>query len=96
MPSLILINVQAANAFKVEKRWSESGAAFERSAGRFSRADRKLTDFREAACRQHANELNDAMNAFHNAAKSYKKSEPEGQLIDSNQVHHKLMPYQLP
>ena len=34
---------------------------------------------REAACRQHANENNDAMNAFHNAAKSYKKSDPEGQ-----------------
>jgi len=33
---------------------------------------------REAACRQHANEMNDAMNAFHNAAKSYKKSDPEG------------------
>lgn len=33
---------------------------------------------REAACRQHANETNDAMNAFHNAAKSYKKSDPEG------------------
>lgn len=34
--------------------------------------------YREAACRQHANELNDATNAFHNAAKSYKKSDPEG------------------
>ncbi|KAK4689229.1 alpha-soluble NSF attachment protein, partial [Tremellales sp. Uapishka_1] len=52
---------QAANAYKVEKRWSNSGAAFER----------------EAACRQHANENNDAMNAFHNAARSYKKSDPE-------------------
>ncbi|WRT70080.1 uncharacterized protein IL334_007074 [Kwoniella shivajii] len=52
---------QAANAFKVEKKWRESGQAFER----------------EAACRQQANEANDAMNAFHNAAKSYKKSDPE-------------------
>jgi hypothetical protein len=34
---------------------------------------------REAACRQQANEMNDAMNAFHNAAKSYKKSDPEGE-----------------
>ena len=38
-----------------------------------------LNVLREAACRQHANEMNDAMNAFHNAAKSYKKSDPEGE-----------------
>lgn len=37
-----------------------------------------LTDHREAACRLRLNENNDAMNAFHNAAKSYKKSNPEG------------------
>jgi len=37
---------------------------------------------REAACRTHGNESNDAMNAFHNAAKSYKKTNPEGQLIN--------------
>lgn len=37
-----------------------------------------LTDYREAACRLRLNENNDAMNAFHNAAKSYKKSNPEG------------------
>jgi alpha-soluble NSF attachment protein len=36
--------------------------------------------YREAACRTHGNEQNDAMNAFHNAAKSYKKTNPEGQL----------------
>ena len=41
-----------------------------------------MADASEAACRQHANEMNDAMNAFHNAAKSYKKSEPEGQLAE--------------
>ena len=35
---------------------------------------------REAACRQHGNEQNDAMNAFHNAAKSFKKTSPEGKL----------------
>lgn len=39
---------------------------------------RCLTDYREAACRLRLNENNDAMNAFHNAAKSYKKSNPEG------------------
>jgi len=51
----------AANAFKIEKRWAESGKAFEK----------------EAACRLQGNETNDAMNAFHNAAKSFKKSQPE-------------------
>lgn len=40
---------------------------------------RLIEFFREAACRQQANEMNDAMNAFHNAAKSYKKSNPEGE-----------------
>ncbi|ORY22376.1 soluble NSF attachment protein [Naematelia encephala] len=52
---------QAANQFKIEKEWEKSGKAFER----------------EAACRLKAGENNDAMNAFHNAAKSYKKSNPE-------------------
>jgi alpha-soluble NSF attachment protein len=33
---------------------------------------------REASCRQHANETNDAMNAFKNAANAYKKTNPEG------------------
>lgn len=33
---------------------------------------------READCRLKAGEQNDAMNAYHNAAKSYKKSDPEG------------------
>jgi hypothetical protein len=40
---------------------------------------RLIVSSREAACRQQANEMNDAMNAFHNAAKSYKKSNPEGE-----------------
>lgn len=35
---------------------------------------------READCRIKAGESNDAMNAYHNAAKSYKKSDPEGEL----------------
>ncbi|RXK41486.1 alpha-soluble NSF attachment protein [Tremella mesenterica] len=52
---------QAANSYKVEGRWSDSGAAFER----------------EAACRNKAGESNDEINAWHNAAKSYKKSNPE-------------------
>ncbi|WVQ74367.1 hypothetical protein IAR50_003967 [Cryptococcus sp. DSM 104548] len=52
---------QAAVSFKIDNRWQESGQAYER----------------EAACRLKLNENNDAMNAFHNAAKSYKKSNPE-------------------
>ncbi|TXT04348.1 hypothetical protein VHUM_04115 [Vanrija humicola] len=51
---------QAGNAYKVDGRWTESGKAFER----------------EAECRLQASEKNDAMNAFHNAAKSYKKTDP--------------------
>lgn len=42
------------------------------------RCDKSDSIIREAACRQHANENNDGMNAWHNAAKSYKKSDPEG------------------
>jgi hypothetical protein len=53
-----------------------SGQSFARSgAGVDAHADHT---FREAACRLSANEQNEAMNAFHNAAKSYKKSDPEG------------------
>lgn len=37
------------------------------------------SDCREADCRIKGGENNDAMNAYHNAAKSYKKSDPEGQ-----------------
>lgn len=66
---------QAANAFKVEKQWTQSGQAFER----------------EAACRQHANENNDAMNAFHNAAKSYKKSDPEAAVSALHQTINLLV-----
>jgi len=53
---------QAGNAYKVESRWTDSGKAFER----------------EAACRLKADEKHDGMNAFHNAAKSYKKSDTAG------------------
>jgi alpha-soluble NSF attachment protein len=70
--------MQAANAYKVEQRWNESGQAFERYASFKRQGGHRLTE-REAACRQHGNEQNDAMNAFHNAAKSYKKTNPEGQ-----------------
>ncbi|KAL7424481.1 vesicular-fusion protein S17 [Cryptotrichosporon argae] len=52
---------QAGNAYKIDQRWTDSGRAFER----------------EAACRIQAKENNDAMNAYHNAAKSFKKSNPE-------------------
>lgn len=57
------LHTQAANAYKIESRWTDSGKAFER----------------EAACRLKADEKNDAMNAFHNAGKSYKKSDPQGE-----------------
>lgn len=52
--------MQAGNAYKVDGRWTESGKAFER----------------EADCRLKADEKNDAMNAFYNASKSYKKTDP--------------------
>lgn len=42
---------------------------------------------READCRLKAGEQNDAMNAYHNAAKSYKKSDPEGVSLPSNAYH---------
>lgn len=59
----LLTQTQAGNAYKVDGRWTESGKAFER----------------EADCRLQAGEKNDAMNAFHNAAKSYKKNDPAGE-----------------
>ncbi|BEI84264.1 hypothetical protein CcaverHIS002_0408680 [Cutaneotrichosporon cavernicola] len=51
---------QAGNAYKVDGAWAQSGKAFEKEAG----------------CRLKADEKNDAMNAFHNAAKSLKKVDP--------------------
>jgi alpha-soluble NSF attachment protein len=52
----------------VDQRWVDSGKAFEREAG----------------CRLKADEKHDAMNAFHNAAKSYKKTDPAGELAGAH------------
>jgi len=51
-----------------------------------------LANCREADCRLKGGENNDAMNAYHNAAKSYKKSDPEGELCMSSATsHHDLI-----
>jgi len=50
----------AANTFKVEKQFKAAGDAFSR----------------EAECRENCKELNDAANAWWNAAKAYKKDDP--------------------
>jgi len=60
---------QAANAYKVDKKWRESGMAFEK----------------EADCRIKSGEPNDAINAYHNAAKSFKKSDPEAAVSSLHQ-----------
>jgi len=52
---------QAANSFKLEKLFKESGDAFAK----------------EAECREKQGERNDAANAWWNAAKSYKKGHPD-------------------
>ncbi|KAG8892834.1 vesicular-fusion protein S17 [Tulasnella sp. 403] len=52
---------QAANQFKLDKLWRESGDAF----------------MKEAECREKAGEKDEAANAYWNAAKSYKKGFPE-------------------
>ncbi|KAH7104130.1 vesicular-fusion protein SEC17 [Auriculariales sp. MPI-PUGE-AT-0066] len=52
---------QAANQFKIEKDFRSAGAAFAQ----------------EADCRQRGNEINDAANAWWNAAKAYKQGFPE-------------------
>ncbi|KAG6336093.1 hypothetical protein ID866_2990 [Astraeus odoratus] len=52
---------QAANAFKLEKQFREAGDAHAR----------------EAECREKCNELNEAANAWWNAAKAYKKGYPD-------------------
>lgn len=78
-------DMQAAVAYKIDNKWQESGQAYERCVFGIPficlcihNMCKCLTDHREAACRLRLNENNDAMNAFHNAAKSYKKSNPEG------------------
>jgi len=66
----------------MHSRWRSAGQSLgRRSSGQLTQLHHGGSELilREAACRQQANELNDAMNAFHNAAKSYKKSDPEGQ-----------------
>jgi len=52
---------QAANQFKIEKRFKEAGDAFKS----------------EAECREKMNEPNEASNAWWNAAKAYKQGYPE-------------------
>jgi alpha-soluble NSF attachment protein len=52
---------QAANQFKIEKRFKEAGDAFKG----------------EAECREKMNEANEASNAWWNAAKAYKQGYPE-------------------
>jgi alpha-soluble NSF attachment protein len=52
---------QAANQFKIEKRFKEAGDAFKN----------------EAECREKMNELNEASNAWWNAAKAYKQGYPD-------------------
>lgn len=52
---------QAANSFKIDKLFKEAGDAFAR----------------EAECREQCKELNEAANAWWNAAKAYKRTSPE-------------------
>jgi alpha-soluble NSF attachment protein len=52
---------QAANSFRLEKQFKAAGDAFAR----------------EAECREKCNETNDAANAWWNAAKAYKKDDPQ-------------------
>jgi len=52
---------QAANAFKIDKLFKEAGDAHAR----------------EAECRENCKEVNDAANAWWNAAKAYKRGYPD-------------------
>lgn len=52
---------QAANAFKLDKRFRDAGDAFAR----------------EAECREKCKESNEAANAWWNAAKAYKRGYPD-------------------
>ncbi len=56
---------QAANAFKLDKLFREAGDAFSK----------------EAECREKCKEMNDAANAWWNAAKAYKRGYPDRALI---------------
>jgi alpha-soluble NSF attachment protein len=57
---------QAANSFKLEKLFREAGDSFSK----------------EAECREKCNEINDAANAWWNAAKAYKRGYPDRALIN--------------
>jgi alpha-soluble NSF attachment protein len=52
---------QAANAFKIDKLFKEAGDAHAR----------------EAECRENCKEINEAANAWWNAAKAYKRGHPD-------------------
>lgn len=52
---------QAANAFKIERQFREAGDTFSK----------------EAECRENGKEINDATNAWWNAAKAYKSGFPD-------------------
>jgi len=52
---------QAANAFKLDKQFKDAGDAFAR----------------EAECRENCKEMNEAANAWWNAAKAYKRGYPD-------------------
>ena len=52
---------QAANAFKIDKLFKEAGDAHAR----------------EAECRENSKEINEAANAWWNAAKAYKRGYPD-------------------
>lgn len=56
---------QAANSYKLDKLFREAGDAFAR----------------EAECREQCKEVNEAANAWWNAAKAYKRGFPDRQLF---------------
>lgn len=60
---------QAANSFKLEKLFKEAGDAFAR----------------EAECRENCKEMNEAANAWWNAAKAYKRGFPDCESIFDEQ-----------
>ena len=59
---------QAANQFKIDKQFKDSGDAFAK----------------EAECREKSGETNEAANAWWNAAKSYKQGHPDRASPDSS------------
>ena len=61
---------QAANQFKIDKQFKDSGDAFSK----------------EAECRENSGEMNEAANAWWNAAKSYKQGYPDRASPDSSRI----------